>query len=246
MKLHLINQYLERYGQYLGRETATERLFIWESQRIFQERWDLDATDLPAMYASSLDNTESRRLWNREHYEPKRAMLEFLGEQPDFIRGMFRELFDERKSMDGRCARFSYYCDQLLEAHREERPKSPLPDHYHGEDYRMISLYLAFRYPANYAPYEFDLFRQLLEAFEAPKIPQANDLPRYFKLMGTLRQLILKNEVVVRRHRQRLDPDKHFMEETLLLAYDFSCFVVEARSRGTSESHLTRRPRNTG
>ncbi len=226
MKLHLITERFTAYKKFLGSDAGADRLYIWITQKRFQEFWLPDEKDLKGMYDTCLDNPVTRRLWNREHYEPKRAMLVFLDEQPEFIRGMFEDLFNEEKSAEGRCARFSFYCDQLLEAHRENRPKSKLPDHYHGEDYHMISLYLAFRYPERYAPYDFELLRQTLAAFEAPQLPRANDLERYFKLMRTLLKLMQKDEELIAKHRARLDPESHYMGESLLLPYDFSRFVT--------------------
>ena len=229
MKLHLITAHFAGFTDYLASPAGEEHLYIWITQKSFQEAWSPEAKDLRATYDACLDNPVTRRLWNREHFEPKRAMLLFLGEQPEFVRGMFEDLFNEAKSVEGRCARFAFYCDQLLEAHREAHPKSGLPGHFHGEDYHMISLYLTFRYPDRYAPYDFDLLRRTLQAFEAPELPRANDLGRYFRLMATLMKLLGKDDRLMAAHRERLDPEKHYMGESLLLAYDYCRFVQGRR-----------------
>jgi hypothetical protein len=223
MQLKLLHQQFESYRRFLQSSRAGQRLYAWESQRIFQENWDLDAPDLAAMYDGSLENSTTRRLWKRESYEPKRLMLAFLRMEPEFVRSMFQELFDETKRIELRAGRFVFYCDELLQSYKKANPLSIENNHYHG-DYQMIFLYLAFRYPERYAMYDFPNFVHTLEVLGVANLPPTHDLERYVKVTHTLYKLLQKEETLMQLHRTRLDPKVHYMGPSCLLVYDFFAF----------------------
>lgn len=227
MQVKKIEAYFRAYEQFLKGPDAADRLYIWESQRIFQENWNLEAQDLATMYDASLQNSQTRRLWNRQGYAPKDMMQRFAGLQPDYFRQMFKELFDESKSEDGRIGRFVFYCDQLFQSFLEVHPKTKIQGHHHDDGYEIISLYLCFKYPANYVPYRFDLFQTVLQRIGAVDPPLAHDTPRYFKAVRTLNKLMQRKTVILDLHQKRLNPGQHYMEESLLLIYDFCCFIAE-------------------
>jgi len=228
MQFQRIQQAIADYEAFLkSGPPAEERLYYWESQRIFQETWNMEALDFAKMFDQSLQNTRTRRLWNRENYEPKRLMLLFINMQPDFARQLFGDLFNETKAISGRMDRFLFYCDELLGDHRRMHPRSPENSHYHNDDYEMISLYLAFRYPDRYAPYRHEVFKNLMIRLGSPDIPQNNDPERYFKVMRTLQGLLNKQENIQQLHAKRISGNALFQDESLLLAFDFACFCTD-------------------
>ncbi|MFM9950267.1 MAG: hypothetical protein ACKV1O_20195 [Saprospiraceae bacterium] len=227
MQFQRIQQAIADYEVFLkSGSLSEERLYYWESQRIFQEIWDIDAMDFAKMFDQSLQNTQTRRLWNRENYEPKRVMLLFIAMQPDFPRQLFGDLFNETRDVAGRMDRFLFYCEELLQDYRRMHPRSPENSHYHNDDYQMISLYLAFRYPDRYAPYQQGVFRELMIRLGSPDIPQNNDPERYFKVMRTLQGLLNKQEHIRQLHANRIQDNRLFQGESLLLAFDFACFCT--------------------
>ncbi|MDX1665780.1 MAG: hypothetical protein R3350_01050 [Saprospiraceae bacterium] len=228
MQLKRLQNFIAQYEAHLKKAEADRHLHWWAAQRNFQENWDLAAADLPAMYDRSLRNPKTKRLWKREGFEPKRVMLSFFEEQSDLVVHAFRDLFNEDREVGGRIDRFVYYCDELLSLHRKANPTSIDSNHYHGGDYEMISLYLAFRYPDAYAPYPGDLFRELLHKLGTADLPDSHDLVRYFKVMRTLQKFLNRSEHLLRAHEERLDSRIHYTGDSLLLAYDFSRFVCDA------------------
>jgi hypothetical protein len=172
------------------------------------------------MYNRSLNNTQTRRLWNRENYEPKRMMLEFWRMQPDFVKQMFQDLFDENKKVDGRVGRFVFYCDELLTEFLEKHPRSREGKHFHQDGYQIVSLYLAFRYPDQYSLYHFDRFKRLLTALGTPDMPATHDFERFCKVVKTLWGFMQKDEELIAAHRERLEEGKHYQGESLLPVYE--------------------------
>ncbi|MBI5914808.1 MAG: hypothetical protein HY842_05480 [Bacteroidetes bacterium] len=221
MNLQLLNDAVQQYKIYLKTHPQHDPYWTWESQRIFQENWDMEATDFRSMYDRSLQNSHSRRLWKRENYEPKEMMLRFIELNREFVRQIFQDLFNENKEVDGRIGRFVFHCDELLLAWQEAHPRSKENTHFHDETYEMVSLYLAFRYPAQYLPYDFEGFRRLMELLGSRDVPTVNDVGRYFKVMRTLFGFLKKDAKILALHSERIEPRRHFEGETLLVAEDF-------------------------
>ena len=220
MQLKKIQEALDQFKTHLGSDAKEEHLYIYESQKIFQENWNLESSDPASMYNRSLNNTQTRRLWNRENYEPKRMMLEFWRMQPDFVKQMFQDLFDENKKVDGRVGRFVFYCDELLTEFLEKHPRSREGKHFHQDGYQIVSLYLAFRYPDQYSLYHFDRFKRLLIALGTPDIPATHDFDRFCKVVKTLWGFMQKDEELIAAHRERLEDGKHYQGESLLPVYE--------------------------
>ncbi|GJM35168.1 MAG: hypothetical protein DHS20C18_41690 [Saprospiraceae bacterium] len=224
MQLKLVKAYFDQFTTYLESTQNEDWLYLWESQRIFQENWDLEATDLTTMYDASLNNSKTRRLWTREAYEPKKMMLKFLELQSEFVRSMFKDLYKESISLSGRVGRFVFYCDELLNTHEELNPKSRDTNHYHDDGYQMISLYLAFRYPDQYTLYNRDAFKKTLKKLGVSDLPLADDLERYAKVSTTLFKLMQKEPKLMELHQNRLKEGEHYLEESLLVVYEFYRF----------------------
>ncbi len=201
-------------------------VYKWEAQQNFQTHWNPDEPDAVAMFDRSLQNSETRRLWQTENWQPKRMMLAFWQFEPAMVRAMFADLFNETRDVEARVGRFLFGCDELLRDYKRANPTSVENNHYHG-DYRMIALYLAFRYPEQYALYDFDVFRRALIRFQARDIPQQNDVGRYFKVLRTLLTFLEKEPAVGHAMQRHLHPKKHYAGRTLLLAEDFCRFAAE-------------------
>jgi hypothetical protein len=227
MQLKRIQHYLQEYRKFLTSPAAQERLYAWESQRIFQDNWDMESRDFGEMYDRSLDNSETRRLWKRENYEPKKRMLEFIAMEPDMVRRAFEDLFNEEKSAENRVDRFRFYCDDLLGDYKGKYPLSIENRHYHDDNYQMISIYLAFRFPDKYAIYDHEAFKMLLQKIGSTDIPQAADFGRFVKVMRTLYNFMQKEPDILELHQQRLHPKRHYTAESLLVMWDFSLFCVQ-------------------
>ena len=198
----------------------------WESVQIFQNHWETDTSDPAAMFDKCLDNSETRRLWQTEQWQPKRMMLEFWRFEPATVRLMFDDLFNETRDIEARIGRFLFGCDSLLRDYKRAHVASIENNHYH-DDYRMIALYLAFRYPEAYALYDFPLFQKALARFGARDLPKENDVVRYFKVLRTLMTFLEKDGGVVPAMQRHLHLRRHFQGKTLLLAADFCRFTAQ-------------------
>lgn len=226
MQLHKIKAYIEAYKNYLQSPQAYQLVHYWESQAHWQSNWDAEAKDWRLMYDGCLQNSVTKRLWKREAYEPKHMMMAFIELDQYFVQSMFDDLFDENKDVHSRADRFVFYCDQLMMQYRAKYPMRVDTGHYHDDNYEMISLYLSFQYPDLYAPYQAERFLTLLKRIGAANIPPAGDFPRHVKVMRTLHNFLLKDEMLLELHQARLSP-QHYADNSLLLCFDFVCFICQ-------------------
>lgn len=221
MRLKDLQAALEVYLEFLHSPAGNTHLPLWEAQRLFQERWNPDAPDFAAMYDSSLDNTQTRRYWSRDDYQPKAVMLQFIKQQPDFTKQLFADLFREDRSIEGRMSRFVFACDELLKDHQERHPRDRQATHYHDDGYHVVSLYLAFRYPEQYSPYDAAAFTHTLHRIGASDIPATHDMERFVKVSRTLFKFLQQHPGIQAAHQARLDVVRDYTEPSMLLVYDF-------------------------
>lgn len=228
MLVSKIQEYLAAYKIWLTELRHHPHVYWWESVHHFQANWNPDDPDPADMYERCLQNSETRRLWQTEIWQPKRVMAAFWRFDPRMVKAMFEDLFNETREPENRIRRFIFGCDELLRDYKRTHPTSVENNHYH-EDYRMIALYLAFRYPEQYAaPYDFPVFREALLRLGAREAPQNNDLLRFFKMQRSLMTFLEKDERLVAAMQQHLHPKRHYGGRALLLAADFTHFIARS------------------
>jgi hypothetical protein len=224
MQLKKIQERFSNFKTWLESRDSENTLFIWDAQNHFRQHWNADVSDFAGMYDTSIDSHVSRRLWSRENYAPKAMMLEFARQEPEMVRLAFSTLFDESKDVEVRLDRFLFYCNELLKDYKSKNYKPLFNRHFHDDDFAMISLYLAFRYPDRYAIYPHRAFVNLLRSLGSPDLPQAPDPARYFKVVRTLYQMMQKDEELMDLHQRRFSEGNG---TGLLLVYEFCLMDTE-------------------
>ncbi len=227
MQLKILQDFIEKYAVAL-RHDPPERLFVWETQQIWQSNFDLGALDLADNFDRSLENSVSRRLWHSEQFFPKKMMLEFLRRDPETLKAMFKDLFDETKLVENRLSRFAFGLDLMLAEWRDDGPARREMSHFH-DDHRLASLYLSLQFPAEYAPYEFEILKKTLTKLGAANPPdQVHDPARWFKVARTLGQMLAKKPEIEASVKKWLHPRRHFQGQTILTVDDFARFICKS------------------
>ena len=221
----LFDNYSKGYAENI--EHRDEHHFLpWECLQNFKEHWDIEAIDFKSMYDRSFQSKMSVRLWKRDGYFPKEIMLEFIELDKEFARSMFRDLFDESKEIDGRVNRFVFHCKIFL---GEVKKRKQLADAHYHDDLFMPSLYLAFNYPNDYTTYSYGLFRGFMEKLGARKIPQVDDVERYFKVMRIVQKFLMEDEALLEKLITKLEPREFYSQPTMFLAQDFEHYVLSCK-----------------
>lgn len=217
MVLDLINLHKEKYKLFILEGKDYDELYKWESLKNFQDNWDIEADDFLEMYDKSLSNDISSNLWASQFFYPKSAMIEFIKLDKEKVREMFRELFNEELDIEKRIDHFVFNCDEMRDI--IEKENSSFKNHFH-DGFRIISVYLSFRYPMTYSIYKYTEFKNFMTLVRAKSIPGTNEIGRFFKVMRTIHNIISKDEQLIKLHKELRKDSKYFQDNSLLLAQD--------------------------
>ena len=218
MKLENILDYKDKFKAYLDSEAPFYEEYKWENLKNFQDHWDLEAMDFYAMFNQTFSSKYSGRLWGGSRNSAKSMMLEMTKVNPEFVRSSFRDLFDEDKEIMLRANRFAYHCDQLMHEVHKAQPK--LVKHYHN-NFKILSVYLAFRFPMEYAIFDYKAFRQMMKRLELQEIPEEYEVTRFFKIVKNLFNILCEDTELLELHRSRLLGEDFYTGESLMLVHDY-------------------------
>ncbi len=220
MEVRKIKILIAQYKKLLTENRAPKDLYLWEAQQNFQDNWDDNAIHFKAMYQQAIHSKQTLRYWKQGQYQPRQMMEHFLQMDEAWVKSMFEDLFNESIELEIRVDRFLFLMDETLKTYRAKHPLSIDTNHYHG-DYKMISLYLSFRYPLQYAYYEHEDFVRFLQNVNSPKIPVVPDFVRFGKVSNIIYTFMEKEEGLFEIFQSKLLPKIHYMEDSRMIVFDF-------------------------
>lgn len=151
----LVKEYQNYFTNHKGENGESyweEEEFKWRGIKTFQDNWDLDTQNLSDMIKRSLYGV-SHMMVSQARF-PEGMIEDFAEREPDTVRAMFKDLFDESKDIVERFHSFKQKSADLLE-HVGNGAKN------HFQDERTIALYLWLRYPDKYYVYQYTQARNL-------------------------------------------------------------------------------------
>ena len=213
----VFDQYLEKFPARLMGRGELSNLYMWDAQQHFAQIWDIERLDFDIMYAESLHSDISNRLWTGVDYHPKESMNTFLKYEKEFIRSMFRDLFNEGKDLQMRISRFIFHCDELRKQIKKKEPK--LLHHYNDE--KMVVNYLMLNDPQRYTYLELVSFRKAMAAMQARNIPEYITIESYTKLMRIIQNFIKADTSMANGYKSLFPDQKLHVAGSMLMALDF-------------------------
>lgn len=151
----LVKKYQNYFTNHKGENGESyweEEEFKWRGIKTFQDNWDLDTQNLSDMIKRSLYGV-SHMMVSQARF-PEGMIEDFAEREPDTVRTMFKDLFDESKDIVERFHSFKQKSADLL-----ERVGNGAKNHF--QDERTIALYLWLRYPDKYYVYQYTQARNL-------------------------------------------------------------------------------------
>lgn len=152
---NLVKAYQNYFTNHKGKNGESyweEEEFKWRGIKTFQDNWDLDAQNLSDMIKHSLYGV-SHMMVSQARF-PEGMIEDFAEREPETVRAMFKNLFDENKDIVERFHSFKQKSADLL-----ERVGNGAKNHF--QDERTIALYLWLRYPDKYYVYQYTQARNL-------------------------------------------------------------------------------------
>ena len=154
-----LQEVISGYKKYFPSHISDE-IYKWKAAKHFQDHWNIDAPDFIAMFweaTSTFDNL----LTSRNHF-PRSMVKEMYEAEPESVRQMFRDLYDESKSIEERVIRFRSESDRIRNQY--------WPEKLHYQDFNAISTYLWARYPDKYYIYKYSEIRATTRALDSSYI----------------------------------------------------------------------------
>lgn len=139
-----LNAALVEYKREFATNWSKEK-YKWEAVKHFQDNWDINAVDFAEMIENALRKTKN--LLSSYNYYPFLMIKEFAKKDPNYVRTMFSELYDESKDVCDRIEKFKGKSMTLLSKYG-----GGAGQHYQNEN--AISTYLWLRYPDKYYIYK--------------------------------------------------------------------------------------------
>ena len=209
----VLTQYKENFPSHWEEEK-----YKWEAIKCFQDNWDINAQDFPAMLSKSLSKTENLLAAN---YDFSRKMIEFYAEQDaEEVRSMFMQLYDENIDIVERINGFMAKSDKLLDVYGPEGKQ-----HYQKEG--TITTYLWLRYPDIYYIYKFRQVKALSDRLESnyefKQGASTTNIRTYTKFYNEVRDVISEDSELIKMFTSALTedcyPDPYFVTLTADIAY---------------------------
>jgi len=193
MKVHLLEKTIEGFITGQIRDKLTDWYYPHSMVGHFHDHWSApQQVTLKEMYDECLRSEHSQRWWKREQYRPKEIMLSLIEADPELATIAWKDLANDAASLDGRLSRFEYYCNELLQIHRQKHFRSV--ETYHHQDASIVSLYLSGLFPEKFALYPgLDTFQSFCKAIGSPDIPKVDDLVRYMKIATIVSTYLQRN-----------------------------------------------------
>lgn len=179
---------LDDYKKHFMERWENEK-FKWEAVKRFQDNWNIEAEDFSKMFLDSTDKMYS--LLDSMNNFPRGMIKAFADIDPNAVREMFRDLFDESKNLEERIERFRDKSEEL----RVKYDDGTFKNHYQREN--AITVYLWLKYPDKYYIYKYSETKAFAKAIESDFVPKKGgstyNVEQSMKLYNEVRKIV-KND----------------------------------------------------
>ena len=220
----------EEYKSELKGARWDDEKFKWQAIKGFQDHWDIEAVDFCTMLKNSLDKTFN--LLASTHYFPGKMIKEFAEKEPETVRQMFKNLFDENKDLCDRIVSFKVQSKQLVNKYWD-----PGKSDFQTEN--TLTTYLWLRYPDKYYIYKFEEAKSLANELKTNYVFKAgdykNNVENFIKLYDELSQELCKDLELKQIVQSKLEDDCYDDPKCKTLAIDFGYFVNQRQKAAKIE-----------
>lgn len=214
-----LDEVLAQYKENFPSHWEEER-YKWEAIKCFQDNWDVNAQDFPAMLSKSLSKTEN--LLAAANSYP-RQMIEFFAEQdPEEVRSMFIQLFDEKMDIAKRFKIFELKSNFLLKTY-------PTNYNNHYQNVTVMLTYLWLRYPDKYWFYRYTQVKLFSDRLKSDYVfkrgANVANLIACMDFYNEVRDVIIQDSELVNMFRAALTDDCYPDPQLVTLTADVAYFL---------------------
>ncbi|MGL4676016.1 MAG: hypothetical protein ACRCXK_14270, partial [Wohlfahrtiimonas sp.] len=222
----VFNKAVEEYRKELP-NTRKGEIFKWQAVQWFQDHWDIEAEDFPAMLDKSLEKTASLLVANM--FFPRKMIWELAQFNPFQVREMFRDLFNEEKELLERCQNFEQKANELISLFKAGM------NHY--QTLNVLSTYLWLKYPEKYYIYKPTVYKNVAQVlFNISDFPKGKNhkflkFAQCMDLYNVLRQKLSDNKKLILELNQFLLKNNYHDDLHHTLVVDFAFFMHQEKKK---------------
>jgi hypothetical protein len=218
MNIAKINNYITQYRQDFEK-VRDQEIYKWKAVKCFQDNWDIDNPDFAIMLDKSLDL--AKNLLDSGQYFPKRMLIGNATKNPNEIKGLFVDLFDEEHDLKDRIEEFERKFSDINAKN--------FPNKKDYQDHRAILVYLSLKFPERYYLYKFSMFKEFAAKIDYDYLPikgRIENIGQYQVLCELIKHELVNDQEVLKLHKNKLSEDCYFDEGFKILTQDFIYAVV--------------------
>lgn len=173
----LVTNFTEHVKQYgLDGDSNRAELYKWEIITKYHDKLDPDSPD----FATCLLGMDFKNLWYASNQ--RKAMQNFAKYEPEDYRILHQFLYDEARPLQERVTTFIEGCDELWNT--KVRKNFPNRNTDSCCDERLISCFLATKYPEKYTIYKNDVYLNLCELLGVESKKAGLKLVHFYDLLN--------------------------------------------------------------
>ena len=197
-----------------------EELYKWEAIKIFKENWDMTVSNenFSEMVKQSLKSAGN--ILTAFNYYPYGMITDFSRYEPQTVKEMFKNLFDESKDLYSRIKSFVDNSELLLEKYFSKGKN-------HYQDMHVISTYLTFMYPEKYYLYKASIDKKALKhiGIEIKDTDKIKELLNYFDACEKIREELIADKGLLDVVNNRLNNNCFKDDDNHILVWDFLYYI---------------------
>lgn len=209
------------YNDFTQRYWDEEEGFKWKAVKAFSEKWDIDSSDFSAMLKAALK--EAKPLLMVPNYFSSGMIGEFADAEPETVRQMFRDLYDESAELTWRFDNFKKQSIKLLSIIGKA-------DKNHYQDEHAISIYLWLRYPAKYYIYKFtetqNMAKLLKSQYKFVSGHYTEILSNWLPFYDEVTELLQHEDALLQKVKGYITDDSYADESLRTLTSDFAFYIT--------------------
>lgn len=179
-----------------------KELYKWQAVKFFQDNWDIESDEFISMLPTSL--SKSLNLLNSQNYFPLRMIVNYTEREPETVRKMFRNLYDEERDLIERISEFQTTARKLNAKYYNERNDY--------QDRRAVLVYLCLKYPDRYFLFKHNMFKQFVKLVDYPYTPKRGTIEQvlqYLSMCALVREQIILDNELLQLHKTRIGVEEY-------------------------------------
>jgi len=191
-----------------------DEVYKWKASKTYKENWNLESDDILDMITKSFSDTGNLLMSNM--YFPFGMIKGFAEKEPEKVRSMFYNLYDETVDLLTRIKSFINSSNELLNKYWDSGKN-------HYQDLHAISVYLAFEFPNKYYIYKPSVGRKVCNYldFDISSDDRVQMYVNYVGVCNQVKSIIKQDQQLISRVNNELNAlDYNLNDDYSMLTMD--------------------------